>query len=131
MRVQVSVENAIANIIVLLIAIMCLVMLVGCSRHDSPINDINAGIQESVAQLEDYAINNMEMDSDKQLLLNGAKDCAARADALTKSCQATIKNCESEQTILRMERNGLALVLIILLLGGGYLFVRRKLCLVK
>ena len=49
-------------------------LLTGCTREPNPINEINGGIQQSVKDLTDYATNNMVMDTDKQFLLQGAKD---------------------------------------------------------
>ena len=72
-------------------------LLTGCAREPNPINEINGGIQQSVKDLTDYATNNMVMDTDKQFLLQGAKDCAARADALAKNCNVSIEKCETEK----------------------------------
>ena len=61
-------ERILSYTIITWIAVIFLVMLLaGCSRQ-SPVSDINHDIQEDVAQLVDYANNNMEMDADKQLL---------------------------------------------------------------
>lgn len=89
-------------------------LLTGCTREPNPINEINDGIQQSVKDLSDYAQNNMVMDTDKQFLLQGAKDCAARADALAKNCKVSIEKCETEKSKLRLERNGLFGILLLL-----------------
>ena len=90
------------------------VLLSGCARKADPVTAINDGIQNSVNELVDYAHNNMTMDADKQLLLQGVKDCAARADAMTKTYTAKIEQCETEQSKLRLERNGLFAILLLL-----------------
>lgn len=89
-------------------------LLTGCARESNPINEINSGIQQSVKDLADYATNNMVMDTDKQFLLQGAKDCAARADALAKNCNVSIEKFETEKSKLRLERNGLFGILLLL-----------------
>lgn len=90
-------------------------LLTGCAREPNPINEINGGIQQSVNELVDYATNNMVMDTDKQFLLQGAKDCAARADAMSKTCAAKIDTCTAEKSKLKLERNGLALIMLLLI----------------
>ena len=94
--------------------IIALALLAGCARKADPVADINTGIQESAQQLIDYANNNMEMDTDKQLLVQGVKDCASRADALNTAHQASIQACESKTDKAKAERNALALVLVLL-----------------
>ena len=94
--------------------IIAMVVLAGCAKDPDPVADINTGIQENAQQLIDYANNNMEMDADKQLLVQGVKDCAGRADALTQTCEATISKHQAETSKARTERNTLALVLILL-----------------
>lgn len=94
--------------------IISLALLAGCAKKADPVADINTGIQESAQQLIDYANNNMELDADKQLLIQGVKDCAGRADALNTAHQASIQACESETDKTKAERNTLALVLILL-----------------
>lgn len=89
-------------------------ILAGCASKPDPITNINDDIQQGVAELVDYANNNMDMDADKQLLLQGVKDCAARADALTQTCTARIETCEAQTDRAKAERNTLALVLILL-----------------
>ena len=91
-------------------------MLSGCTRHTNPITEINDGIQQSVSELVDYANNNMLMDADKKLLLEGAKDCAARADAMTKTYETSLTKCETEKNKLKLERNGLIGIIILLVL---------------
>lgn len=92
------------------------VLLSGCTRHTNPITEINDGIQQSVSELVDYANNNMLMDADKKLLLEGAKDCAARADAMTKTYETSLTKCETEKNKLKLERNGLIGIIILLVL---------------
>lgn len=91
-------------------------LLTGCARDADPITEINNGIQQSVADLVDYAQNNMVMDTDKQFLIQGAKDCAARADAMTKTYEASISKCAAEKSKLKTERNGLGILLILVVL---------------
>lgn len=101
-----------ASLIFWIIILFVIMLLGGCARHaTNPVSDINNGIQDDVAQLVDYANNNMVMDSDKQMLLNGARACAARADAMSKQCEVSIKACESETGKTKAERNTLALIL--------------------
>ena len=77
-----------------LIVMLCL-WLAGCSRT-TPASEINNEIQHEVTELVDYAHNNMTMDSDKQLLLNGARHCASRANDLTRTCEQTISSYRKE-----------------------------------
>ena len=90
------------------------IALAGCAKEESPVADINNGIQENVQQLIDYANNNMEMDADKQLLIQGIKDCAGRADAMAQTCEASISKHQAETSKAKAERNTLALVLLLL-----------------
>ena len=92
-----------------------LLVLTACARDPNPITEINNGIQQSIAELEDYAQNNMIIDADKKLLLQGAKDCAARADAMTSTYNVSIEKCSAEKAKLKLERNGLAGILLLLL----------------
>lgn len=77
-----------------LIVILCL-WLAGCSRQ-TPVSDINDSIQHDVSEMIDYAQNNMTIDNDNQLLINGARNCAARANDMAKTCEATIKAYKTE-----------------------------------
>lgn len=100
----------------LLIITLCLtaLLLIGCAREPNPITEINNGIQQSVNELVDYAENNMEIDTDKKFLIQGAKDCAARADAMTATYNVSMEKCASEKSKLKLERNGLFIVLLAL-----------------
>ena len=89
-------------------------ILAGCASKPEPITNINDDIQQGVAELVDYANNNMDIDADKKLLLEGAKNCAAKADALTQACTARIETCEAQTNKAKAERNTLALVLLLL-----------------
>ena len=91
-------------------------ILAGCAKQTDPVSDINDQLQQDVAQLIDYANNNMADDADIRLLKTGLKDCAARADAATKQHATSIKLCQAETSKARTERNILALVLIGLVL---------------
>ena len=91
-----------------------LVLLTGCAKQTDPVSVINDGLQQDVAQLIDYANNNMADDTDTKLLITGLKDCAARADAMTKQHETSIKQCQAETSKARAERNTLALVLILI-----------------
>lgn len=97
----------------MLLIIGYVMLLCGCAREPNPITQINDGIQNSVSELTDYANHNMIMDSDKKLLLQGAQDCAARADAMTKTYEASIEKCATEKSKLKLERNGLGVILIL------------------
>ena len=90
------------------------ILLAGCAREQDPVTTINDQLQQDVAQLIDYANNNMTDDADTRLLKTGLKDCAARADAATKQHETSIKQCQAETDKARAERNALALVLILL-----------------
>lgn len=95
-------------------AIIMAIALTACAKEPNPITEINDGIQQDVHELVDYANNNMIIDADKKLLLEGAKSCAAKADALTKACEAQISKCEAETDRAKAERNTLALILALL-----------------
>ena len=97
---------------VVLIFWMC--VLTGCAKKPDPVSSINDEIQQGVAELVDYANNNMVMDSDKQFLLNGARECAKRANGLQKQHQTLIESCELKTDKAKAERNTLALILILL-----------------
>lgn len=94
--------------------LIVVLMLAGCAKEPDPVTTINDQLQQDVAQLIDYANNNMADDSDTRLLKTGLKDCAARADAATKQHETSIKQCQAETDKARAERNSLALVLILL-----------------
>lgn len=94
--------------------IIILAVLGGCAKDPDPVTTINDQLQQDVAQLVDYANNNMVDNSDIRLLKTGLKDCAARADAATKQHETSIKQCQAETSKVRAERNTLALVLILL-----------------
>lgn len=97
-----------------IIVVMALTLLTGCAKEPDPVTTINDQLQQDVAQLIDYANNNMPDDVDTRLLKTGLKDCAARADAATKQHETSIKQCQAETSKARAERNTLALVLILL-----------------
>lgn len=78
-----------------LVGVFLIMALAGCSRS-TPTSEINQQIQDEVAQLVDYANNNMEMDADKQLLINGARHCAMRASDLEKVCTQTVSAYRTE-----------------------------------
>ena len=103
-------------ILMWLFIIFMLMCMCGCAKSTNPVSDINDGIQQSVTELENYANHNMVMDADKKLLLRGAKDCAARADGMAKTCEANIEKCQTENGKLKIERNGLGGIVILLLL---------------
>lgn len=96
--------------------LLLIVLLCGCARKTNPVTEINDGIQQSISELTDYANHNMVMDSDKKLLLQGAQDCAARADAMTKTYTESITACETNQSKLKLERNGLGVIIVLLVL---------------
>lgn len=106
-------------------AIFLFILLAGCAKKESPITSINSSIQQSVAELVDYAQNNMDIDTDKQLLLNGVKDCAAKADALTISCKESLDNLSAQKRIVELERNGLVLFIILGLIAMFYVRWRK------
>lgn len=91
----------------------------GCARKTDPVTEINNGIQQSANELVDYAQNNMVIDTDKQMLIQGVKDCAARADAMTKTYEVSIEKCATEKSKLKLERNGLGVILILVV---GFMF---------
>lgn len=88
-----------------------ILLLCGCAKHTDPVTTINDDIQQGVAELVDYANNNMEMDADKQLLLSGSKECARKANALTEQHKTEISACEAKIDMAKAERNTLAIIL--------------------
>ena len=92
------------------------VLLNGCAKEPNPVTEINNGIQQSVSDLVSYAQNNMIIDTDKQMLIQGAQDCAARADAMTKTYESSLETCHVNQSKLKLERDGLGLIIILLVL---------------
>lgn len=90
-----------------------------CAKQPNPITEINNGIQHNVSELVDYANNNMQIDADKKLLLQGMQDCAARADAMTHTYEVSMEKCATEKSKLKLERNGLFGILILLI---GFMF---------
>ena len=94
--------------------LIVVLILAGCAKEPDPVTTINDQLQQDVAQLIDYANNNMGTDPDTELLKTGLKDCAARADAATKQHETSIKACQAETDKARAERNTLAIVLILL-----------------
>ena len=108
-------ENVIfSHLLRKIIAISAVFLLLGCCKHTNPVTDINDDIQQGAAELVDYANNNMAQDADTKLLIEGVKSCAAKADALTKTCEAQISKCEAQTDKAKAERNTLALVLALL-----------------
>ena len=91
-----------------------LIAACGCAKTPDPVSGINDSIQQDTQQLIDYANNNMNLDADKQLLLQGVKDCAARADAMNTAHEASIQACEATGNKLAAERNALAVILVLL-----------------
>ena len=78
------------------VALIFLIMLLcGCSPK-TPVSDINNDIQQGVNELVDYANNNMVIDSDKKLLIEGAKTCAAKANAMEKTCNESLRAYKAE-----------------------------------
>lgn len=94
--------------------------LYGCARDPNPLTEINNGIQQNANEIIDYAKNNMAIDTDKQFLIEGIKDCAARADAMTKTYTVSMEKCATEQSKLKLERNGL--FILVLILAGAMLY---------
>lgn len=100
--------------LVLLIVLGMTLLMCGCAKHVDPVTDINNDIQQGVAELVDYANNNMVMDADTKLLVDGARACASKANALTHQHEAQIKTCNANTDKAVAERNMLALILILL-----------------
>lgn len=95
-------------------------LLAGCSNHD-PVSSINDGIQQEITELADYAQNNMEMDADKQLLLNGARHCAVRANDMAKTCKVVVSAYKKETAGWK-----LATVLVSIIAGLlGMLWIKK------
>lgn len=105
--------------------ILC-VALSACAKTTNPVTNINDALQQDVAEIINYAQSNMEIDTDKQLLINGLKDCAARAGAMEQTCATVLEKCQIEQNKLKLERNGLFVIIIGLI---GFILYRpiRKL----
>lgn len=101
------------------------ILLSGCAKQPNPITEINNGIQHNVSELVDYANHNMQIDADKKLLLQGMQDCAARADAMTHTYEVSMEKCAAEKSKLKLERNGLFGILILLIGFIGYRPVRK------
>lgn len=98
-----------------IVALLLVMLLAGCSRQ-SPVSDINHDIQDDVAQLVDYAQNNMQIDADKQLLINGARACASRANAMEKACTAQITACEKENTTWKLSTVSASILALLFLM---------------
>lgn len=101
------------------------ILLSGCAKQPNPVTEINNGIQHNVSELVDYANHNMQIDADKKLLLQGMQDCAARADAMTHTYEVSMEKCVAEKSKLKLERNGLFGILILLIGFMGYRPVRK------
>lgn len=105
------------------ILLILTVLLSGCTNKQDPVDNINDGIQQNANELIDYANNNMVIDADKQLLIQGVKDCAARADAMAQACSARVETCKIQTEKTKEERNTFALAffgLIVLLLWNKF-----------
>lgn len=102
------------GILIWMALIFGLMLLAGCAKKTDPVIDMNNQLQQDVAQLVDYANNNMDNDPDTKLLVVGLKDCAARADAATQQHKVSIEACEARTGKVKAERNTLALVLVLL-----------------
>ena len=103
-----------------IVALFLVMLVAGCAKHDDPVSSMNNQLQQDVAQLIDYADNNMADDTDIRLLKTGLKDCAARADAAAKQHEVSIAACEAKTDKAKSERN--ALIIFFLLLLGIKLF---------
>lgn len=103
--------HKISKLVLIGTILLTIFFLVGCAPKTNPITEINEGIQQSVNELVDYAQNNMDIDTDKQFLIEGAKDCAARANAMTKTYEASLDTCYANQSKLKLERNGLMVII--------------------
>lgn len=101
-----------SQIITKIMAFCAIFFIAGCTKQPDPVSTINQGIQQDVAQLIDYANNNMGSDPDTELLKAGLKDCAARAGAMDEQHKAQIATCKAETGRVRAERNTIALILI-------------------
>lgn len=114
-------EKTLSLTIITWIALCFLVMLLcGCS-HSTPISDINDGIQNDVSELVDYANNNMVMDADKQLLLNGARQCAARANDMQKLCEEMVNSYKKETAGWKLATTLMSIIAGLL----GFLWIKK------
>lgn len=96
-----------------LVGVFLIMALAGCSRS-TPTSEINQQIQDEVAQLVDYANNNMEMDADKQLLINGARHCAMRAGDLEKVCAQTVSAYRTETAAWKLATTLISIIAVFL-----------------
>ena len=101
-------------------ALVLVLLLAGCSRQ-TPVSEINDGIQHDVTELIDYAQNNMTIDSDKQLLINGARNCAMRAADLTKTCEETVRAYRAETVGWKMAATLMTIIAALL----GFLWIKK------
>jgi outer membrane murein-binding lipoprotein Lpp len=101
-------------------ALVLTLLLAGCSRQ-TPVAEINSEIQTEVTELIDYAQNNMAIDSDKQLLINGARHCAMRAADLTKTCQETVRAYRAETVGWKMAATLMTIIAALL----GFLWIKK------
>lgn len=102
------------------IALFIVMALAGCSRT-TPTADINHEIQTEVAELVDYANNNMEMDADKQLLLNGARHCAMRANDMVHVCDQTVSAYRKETAGWKLATTLMSIIAGLL----GFLWIKK------
>lgn len=114
-------EQTLSWTILTWVAVIFLVMMLCACTHKTPVSDINDEIQQEVVQLVDYANNNMEMDSDKQLLLNGARHCAARANDMERTCSETIKAYKAESAGWKLATTLVSIIAGLL----GFLWIRK------
>lgn len=103
-----------------MIGVFLVMLLAGCSRS-TPHADINHAIQTEVTELVDYANNNMEMDADKQLLLNGARHCASRANDMVHACDQTISAYRKETASWKLATTLMSIIAGLL----GYLWIKK------
>ena len=113
-------KNYIAIIAAWFLMVMIAMSLTGCAKQ-TPVSDINNELQQEVSELVDYANNNMEMDSDKQMLLNGARHCAARANDMERTCAETIKAYKAESAGWKLATTLVSIIAGLL----GFLWIRK------
>ena len=63
----------------------------------------------------------MVMDSDKQMLLNGARHCAARANDMAKTCEETVKAYKAEAAGWKLATTLIGIIAALL----GFLWIKK------
>lgn len=100
--------------------LLILLLLTGCAKSTPTENVIDNHVQ-LVDETLDYAQNNMDIDNDKQFLINALKTCKAGLLDTESSYKAEISTCKAETDKWRI----VSLALFLLIAGAVFVKIKR------